>query len=61
MNCTLLKNILSLLILAKYGLCTSKDNDDEQASENDHAGNPQIFDPVDKHRLGRRLEYHLLP
>ena len=56
MNCTLLKNILSLLIFAKYGVCTSKDSDDEQTSENDHAGNPQMFDPVDKHRLGRKLE-----
>ena len=56
MNCTLLKNILSLLIFAKYGTCTSKDSDDEQTSESDHAGNPQMFDPIDKNRLGRKLE-----
>ena len=56
MNFILLKNILSLLIFAKYGVCTSKDDDDEQTSENDHAGNPQMLDPVDKHSLGRKLE-----
>ena len=56
MNFTLLKNILSLLIFAKYGVCTSKDNHDEQTSEDDHAGNPQMFDPEDDHRLCRKLE-----
>ena len=56
MNFALLKNILSLLIFAKYGVCATKDNHDEQTSENDHAGNLQMFDPEDDHRLGQKLD-----